>query len=238
MSCVLSFLMACFLVTLDRRYGSDVSSSYSSPGFSRLPTNHSDARFSTEGLDFSDDDSESQARYDPPTPGKARMSFSGEAIGLQEIQRVSPRVVKAGSRHSASQTHQRSSPETTVAGRFDVTQTGRFSLEDEIEDEGEEDLDGLVMEDAGLKSTAFVREGGKRLSSWKECLGMFRYSQSAWVLFVMTFLVVGVQVPFNSIHAGFLQQRWYHNDPQKGKLKPLRCFNCLYMCVGGFCRGE
>jgi F0F1-type ATP synthase assembly protein I len=43
------------------------------------------------------------------------------------------------------------------------------------------------------------------------------YSQSFWVLFVMTFLLIGVQVPFNSIHAGFLQMRWYHDDPQKGR---------------------
>jgi len=44
----------------------------------------------------------------------------------------------------------------------------------------------------------------------------FDYSQSAWVFFLMTLLMIGVQVPFNSIHAGFLQMRWYHNNPQKG----------------------
>jgi len=235
-SCVLSFLMACFLVALDRRYGSEMSSSYSSPGFSRLPTDHSDARLSTEGLNFSDD-SESQERYDPPTPGKARVSFSGEAIGLEEIRRVSPRVVKTGSRHFASQTHQSSTPETAVADRPDSAQTESFSSEDDIEEEGEGDLNGLEMEDVGAKSTAFARvgesgEGGRRISSWRECLGMFRYSQSAWVLFVMTFLLVGVQVPFNSIHAGFLQQRWYHNDPQKGKLKAVEMFQFPFYVRG------
>ncbi|GJJ77837.1 hypothetical protein EMPS_10196 [Entomortierella parvispora] len=218
-SCVLSFLMACLLVALDRRYGSEIPQSDSSPGFSRLPTSLSDARFSTEGLDFLDDD-ESQERYDPPTPGKAKVSFSGEAIGLEEIRRTSPRVVKAGSRHFASQTHQRSTAEGAADDRLDSAQNERFSSEDDIEEEGEEDMDDLEAEIVRAKSTGFARladsgEGGRRISSLRECMGMFRYSQSAWVLFVMTFLLVGVQVPFNSIHAGFLQQRWYHNDPQK-----------------------
>jgi len=44
----------------------------------------------------------------------------------------------------------------------------------------------------------------------------FDYSLSFWLLFFMALLLVGVMVPFNSIHAGFLQKRWYHGDPQKG----------------------
>ncbi|KAG9322977.1 hypothetical protein KVV02_007257 [Mortierella alpina] len=41
------------------------------------------------------------------------------------------------------------------------------------------------------------------------------YSVSFWILCAMTFVVVGIAVPFNSIHAGFLQMRWYHGDPVK-----------------------
>ncbi|KAG0232106.1 hypothetical protein BGW42_008399 [Actinomortierella wolfii] len=46
----------------------------------------------------------------------------------------------------------------------------------------------------------------------KELLG---FSQAYWTVFLMIFLIIGVIVPFNSIHAGFLQMRWYPNDPQK-----------------------
>ncbi|KAH7032246.1 major facilitator superfamily domain-containing protein [Linnemannia elongata] len=44
---------------------------------------------------------------------------------------------------------------------------------------------------------------------------LFDYSLSFWILFVMGFLLVGIIVPFNSIHAGFLQMRWYPGDPLK-----------------------
>ncbi|KAF9962677.1 hypothetical protein BGZ70_007998 [Mortierella alpina] len=41
------------------------------------------------------------------------------------------------------------------------------------------------------------------------------YSPSFWILCAMTFVVVGIAVPFNSIHAGFLQMRWYQGNPVK-----------------------
>ncbi|KAK3847128.1 MAG: major facilitator superfamily domain-containing protein [Linnemannia gamsii] len=44
---------------------------------------------------------------------------------------------------------------------------------------------------------------------------LFDYSPSFWILFVMGFLLVGIIVPFNSIHAGFLQMRWFPGDPLK-----------------------
>ncbi|KAG0057075.1 hypothetical protein BGZ83_001924 [Gryganskiella cystojenkinii] len=44
---------------------------------------------------------------------------------------------------------------------------------------------------------------------------LFDYSLSFWILFSMALLLIGVIVPFNSIHAGFLQMRWYPGDPQK-----------------------
>ncbi|KAG9068874.1 hypothetical protein KI688_011163 [Linnemannia hyalina] len=44
---------------------------------------------------------------------------------------------------------------------------------------------------------------------------LFDYSLSFWILFVIGFLLVGIIVPFNSIHAGFLQMRWYPGDPLK-----------------------
>ncbi|KAG0098036.1 hypothetical protein BGZ93_001328 [Podila epicladia] len=43
---------------------------------------------------------------------------------------------------------------------------------------------------------------------------MAGFTLSAWILLVMACLLVGVIVPFNSIHAGFLQMRWYHDDPK------------------------
>ncbi|KAG0014552.1 hypothetical protein BGZ80_010377 [Entomortierella chlamydospora] len=86
--------------------------------------------------------------------------------------------------------------------------------------EGESDDD---MDDDGEDQDAFVKmrrpNTAKGDSPFRQCVeflgGVFDYSQSFWVLFVMTFLVVGIQVPFNSIHAGFLQMRWYPGDPQK-----------------------
>ncbi|KAG0340199.1 hypothetical protein BG000_000451 [Podila horticola] len=43
---------------------------------------------------------------------------------------------------------------------------------------------------------------------------MAGFTLSAWILLVMACILVGVIVPFNSIHAGFLQMRWYHDDPK------------------------
>ncbi|KAG0049169.1 hypothetical protein BGZ83_005995 [Gryganskiella cystojenkinii] len=117
LSCVMSFLMACVLVALDQRFGSDQNSN--TAGFSRLPTHHSDTRFSIEALDLSSSDSDSQERYDPPTSGKARLSFSSrEDIGLEVMRKQkSPKVVKAGSSRfkNAQATHQRLNTETTTA---------------------------------------------------------------------------------------------------------------------------
>ncbi|GJJ68892.1 hypothetical protein EMPS_01238 [Entomortierella parvispora] len=44
---------------------------------------------------------------------------------------------------------------------------------------------------------------------------LFDYSPRYWILLFMALLLIGVVVPFNSIHAGFLQKRWYPGDPQK-----------------------
>ncbi|KAF9558752.1 hypothetical protein EC968_006877 [Mortierella alpina] len=41
------------------------------------------------------------------------------------------------------------------------------------------------------------------------------YSASFWILCGIAFVIVGIAVPFNSIHAGFLQMRWYPGDPVK-----------------------
>ncbi|KAF9302477.1 hypothetical protein BGZ74_005282, partial [Mortierella antarctica] len=43
---------------------------------------------------------------------------------------------------------------------------------------------------------------------------MAGFTLSTSILLVMACLLVGVIVPFNSIHAGFLQMRWYHDDPK------------------------
>lgn len=48
---------------------------------------------------------------------------------------------------------------------------------------------------------------------------MAGFTLSAWILLTMACILVGVIVPFNSIHAGFLQMRWYHDDPKHGKIR-------------------
>lgn len=51
---------------------------------------------------------------------------------------------------------------------------------------------------------------------------MAGFSLSAWILLTMACILVGVIVPFNSIHAGFLQMRWFHDDPKHGKIRKKR----------------
>lgn len=58
------------------------------------------------------------------------------------------------------------------------------------------------------------------------------YSVSFWILCAMTFVLVGIAVPFNSIHAGFLQMRWYPGNPVKGQSVPflrLRLFPTVFL---------
>ncbi|KAF9204241.1 hypothetical protein BGZ49_005554 [Haplosporangium sp. Z 27] len=85
------------------------------------------------------------------------------------------------------------------------------SDDQDFSDDGGEEQESMVQ-DEKLNRTG-------EASPFEHCLAFlkaaFDYSQSFWLLFLLSFLLIGVQVPFNSIHAGFLQMRWYPNDPQK-----------------------
>lgn len=88
-----------------------------------------------------------------------------------------------------------------------------------IQDIAMERLDGRHRSNAGQQ---YKNQGGYpgKENILQNCIGLlhplFDYSFSFWILFVMGFLLVGVIVPFNSIHAGFLQMRWYPGNPLKG----------------------
>ncbi|KAF9583345.1 hypothetical protein BGW38_009703 [Lunasporangiospora selenospora] len=68
--------------------------------------------------------------------------------------------------------------------------------------------------DHALSNTLVPHTFQSRIIGWIRSLVGF--SLSFWILYAIGFLIVGVSVPFNSIHAGFLQMRWYHDDPLKG----------------------
>ncbi|KAG0011022.1 hypothetical protein BGZ81_002434 [Podila clonocystis] len=210
-SCVLSFMTACLLVWLDSKYGSLVAPE---SGFSRLPTDHSDTRFSLETLDSTMRAKFGQ-QYDPPTSSrKARGSVAVEEINL-EILGKKPKFSPSTQRASmGGTTESGSSVHGSHQYRRNIRQSTDSRSGDSDEDEEEFDLD----ESLGTSTLAFTAPKSQ-LSPARQCLQelsvVLDYSQSFWVLFLMTFLLVGVQVPFNSIHAGFLQMRWYHNDPQK-----------------------
>lgn len=209
-SCVLSFMTACLLVWLDSKYGSLVAPAES--GFSRLPTHHSDTRFSLDALGSTMRD-ELHQQYDPTTPfGKARGSV-GEEISL-DILGKKPKRGPSTQRASMGVTTESGS---STGGQY--RRNTRHSTESRSGDSDEDEDDFDLDESLGTTSLAFSTQA-RQLSPARQCLqelsGLLDYSQSFWVLFLITFLLVGVQVPFNSIHAGFLQMRWYHNDPQKG----------------------
>ncbi|KAI8360280.1 major facilitator superfamily domain-containing protein [Mortierella sp. GBAus27b] len=216
-SCVLSFMTACILVWLDRRYESTVAS-----GFSRLPTHLHEARFSIDTLRSSFDRrptrtmSASSSRYDPPVLGKAKR-LSSEEFGM-EVLRDERGVRGSGSRSSSREQKKLMddhSDDSDVESTID-----NQSLHHRQSAEGGDDLDQNGGDNDGdrVPLTHVDKEADSK-SLFGHCVALFYevfdYSQSFWVLFVMTLLLVGVQVPFNSIHAGFLQMRWYHNDPQK-----------------------
>ncbi|KAF9348538.1 hypothetical protein BGX26_013052 [Mortierella sp. AD094] len=202
-SCVLSFMTACILVTLDARYGSSVE-----PGFSRLPMHQSDTRFSTDLLSPSTMGAAmAVGRYDPIL-SKSRKS---EEFDLEVLHDSSGAV--------STRSHKKISDSELGSGSGVGPGHGRVPRES-IEGESDDQYD---TDDDGEGQDTLVQMGKlnaiKDDSPFRQCVeflgGALDYSQSFWVLFVMTFLIVGIQVPFNSIHAGFLQMRWYHGDPQK-----------------------
>ncbi|KAF9095708.1 hypothetical protein BGX27_001220 [Mortierella sp. AM989] len=206
-SCILSFMTACVLVTLDLWYGSTIAS-----GFSLLPVQHSDTRFSTDSS-IQHITMGAAGRYDPIL-SRSRKSISDEEINLEVLHpsgTSSARGRKSISEESDEDLGSGSGSARIAHSRISrQNAAGESDNLDDTDDEGE-GQDGFVqMEKLDM---------AKAISPFRQCLASLRlafdYSQSFWVLFAMTFLLIGVQVPFNSIHAGFLQMRWYHNDPQK-----------------------
>lgn len=202
-SCIISFMTACLLAWLDRRYESGVVS-----GFSRVPTHPTDGRFSLEALDAGAVSTNAR-RYDPPMAAankSRRATTSAEVIGMKPLESRRPLGV-------------------------DGLEEGGINSSDDSEDSARESMDHrnsqdpMVRDRAPSRTTIRTRDridgngNGLSSSARANCLRIlkpvFDYTQSSWVFFLMTLLMVGVQVPFNSIHAGFLQMRWYHNDPQK-----------------------
>ncbi|KAF9291300.1 hypothetical protein BGZ88_006946 [Linnemannia elongata] len=202
-SCIISFMTACLLAWLDRRYESGVV-----PGFSRVPTHPTDGRFSLEALDAGAVSTNAR-RYDPPMAAankSRRATTSAEVIGMKPLESRRPLGV-------------------------DGLEEGGINSSDDSEDSARESMDHrnsqdpMVRDRAPSRTTIRTRDridgngNGLSSSARANCLRIlkpvFDYTQSSWVFFLMTLLMVGVQVPFNSIHAGFLQMRWYHNDPQK-----------------------
>ncbi|KAG0371816.1 hypothetical protein BGX24_001123, partial [Mortierella sp. AD032] len=208
-SCILSFMTACLLAWLDRRYESVVVA-----GFSRVPTHPIDDRFSLEVLDTRVGLTADARQYDPPTviANKSRRpTTSDEVIGMDSLD--SSRVgASLGSRR--------------LLGNDNMEVGSGFSSGSDSEDSTHGSVDHRNSQNPTVRGRTAPR--GSILnrdrtqsspSLYRQCLRIVRhvydYSQSSWVFFLMTLVMVGVQVPFNSIHAGFLQMRWYHNDPQK-----------------------
>ncbi|KAG0250522.1 hypothetical protein DFQ27_009375 [Actinomortierella ambigua] len=92
-------------------------------------------------------------------------------------------------------------------------------LTEDIELEVEYDNGGSLLHTPTLSRSPMGLNKAKARLSWKKILLKLKelvdYNESFWVILLMIFVIIGVMVPFNSIHAGFLQMRWYHGDPQK-----------------------
>ncbi|KAG0323473.1 hypothetical protein BGZ99_002774 [Dissophora globulifera] len=214
-SCILSFMTACVLVWMDRRYSSTVAS-----GFSRIPTHHSDTRLSIDTLRHSLERSTlgtvAVGRYDPPSLGKPARSFTDEEINM-EVLHSAGSMPKASGRQSArgrKRITDDNMEDTLDAGSADGG-VDRGVSGVEIEDEDQDDTDAEEEGQGPLVQKEQMVSGTPTGICMALVQSILDYSESFWVLFFMTFLLIGVQVPFNSIHAGFLQMRWYHNDPQK-----------------------
>ncbi|KAF9437344.1 hypothetical protein BGZ76_001110 [Entomortierella beljakovae] len=198
-SCVISFMTACVLVLLDMRYESTVAT-----GFSRLPVQQSDRAHSGEFEQVLG------GAYDPIL-SRSRKSLGDEEVDMEVLH---------DSGHRVARTHKDASEDSDTelgsgigSAKDEYGQVSRQSTESGSDSHENRDDDEFELTNHSVKQ----RSEGVAIK--RQCFGVFRsvldYSQSFWVLFVMTSLIVGVQVPFNSIHAGFLQMRWYHNDPQK-----------------------
>ncbi|KAF9955832.1 hypothetical protein BGZ72_003387 [Mortierella alpina] len=229
-SCALSFMTACLLVWLDRRFSS------TSGEFTRLPmetTSHGSNRFSSQDEDHLRPRVTPVAvmgRYDPPNVVNRRggsavdeESIDMEVLGASATKKMA--MAKSSSHiHSTIDKDEADDDEGSDLGssssEYEILVSHRDGQDMEIshlERRGDSDgEEGIVTTKTRRMRRVNDENRGSLLRQIFSIVAVaLDYSQSFWVLFVMTFLLVGVQVPFNSIHAGFLQMRWYHNDPQK-----------------------
>ncbi|KAF9181968.1 hypothetical protein BGZ51_005045 [Haplosporangium sp. Z 767] len=209
-SCVISFMTACLLVWMDRHFESTTTA-----GFSRLPVHPGEPRFSLDTLSFATDpnvlESESGLgleRYDPPSSAKLQKSFSEEDIGL-EVFHDTERTITINEASRVAAQAQQGIDGVDDMGRMHRQSTDMENYELHGADADREDIEPMMSR----------KEKKASYSPFAQCLSLLLvvrdYSSSFWVLIFMTFLLIGVQVPFNSIHAGLLQMRWYHDDPKK-----------------------
>ncbi|KAF9363104.1 hypothetical protein BGX34_004871 [Mortierella sp. NVP85] len=217
-SCVLSFMTACVLVWLDRRYGSTAAS-----GFSRLPAHFSDIRGSMDTFRSSFDQRAtrsvpaSSTRYDPPNSTKARRLSSNEEFSM-DVLRDEGSTIQASARISPRERKRFNGDQSDDSDVDSTTDKQGLYRPQSVDDSDHEDQGGGDNSRNSMEPLARMDklETGSPTGQCTALLyAALDYSQSFWVLFVITFLLIGVQVPFNSIHAGFLQMRWYHDDPQK-----------------------
>ncbi|KAF9983024.1 hypothetical protein BGZ75_005522 [Mortierella antarctica] len=243
-SCTLSFMTACLLVWMDRRFSS------TSGEFTRLPmttttTHLGDTRFSSqEDLQHSPLRHHQQpratpvavmGRYDPPNVVNRRggAPVDEEYIDMEVLDAsVTKKIAKAKSSsrphptavdkdeaeddddEEGSDLGSSSSEYEMLCGHRDTTQDMEFGHHGHNGD-GDGDGDYEISTTRTMRRVNSDSKGSFLQQIVSIVVVALDYSQSLWVLFGITFLLVGVQVPFNSIHAGFLQMRWYHNDPQK-----------------------
>ncbi|KAF9559255.1 hypothetical protein EC968_006665 [Mortierella alpina] len=238
-SCTLSFMTACLLVWMDRRFSS------TSGEFTRLPmtmtSHHSNIRFSSQEDDHLQHSPLRQhqqpratplavmGRYDPPTVANRRGGapvdeefIDMEVLGLSAIKKVataeSSRKAHSTIDKDEAYEDEEGSDLGSASSEYEILGDHRETTQDR--DYGHHGQAG-EGDEGTINTTRTMRRvnDDSKKSLLQQILSIMLvaldYSQSFWVLFVMTFLLVGVQVPFNSIHAGFLQMRWYHNDPQK-----------------------
>ncbi|KAG0264164.1 hypothetical protein BG011_007318 [Mortierella polycephala] len=211
-SCVMSFMVACLLVWMDSHFESTTAA-----GFSRLPVHPGESRFSLDTLrsatnrDVLESESGSGSgfdRYDPPSSAKLQKSFPEEEIDL-EVFHDTERTITTNEESSVVAQAQQRIDGANGMDRMHPQSTDMEHYELHSADVDREDIEPMVSRNQRKSSD----------SPFAQCLDLLLlvrdYSWSFWVLIFMTFLLIGVQVPFNSIHAGFLQMRWYHDDPKK-----------------------
>ncbi|KAF9581030.1 hypothetical protein BGW38_002102 [Lunasporangiospora selenospora] len=208
-SCVLSFMTACLLVWMDMRFGSAAEA-----GFSRLPTHHSDVRVSVDTLDHSrghgvlgvSNVGMSAAAYDPHTGERiGRKSFANEEVIDLEVMHDSSKILLLQDGGATARQNTNGDGSGAMDDSIDDDEAYGWDSDpgqaNEYERHGLRDQTVLRSNADGLAGVRALREA-ENTTVWGHFIGIFvvflDYTQSFWVLFAMTFLLIGVQVPFNT----------------------------------------